>query len=194
VAFISDVITSTKTKGGHMIGSTFLILRGIVGLIAGIVAFLWPGITIAVLVIIFGFYAIIDGITNLVLGLTRSSPRDRPRWAVIVQGLVGIAAGVLTFLWPQITALVLVLFIGAWALVTGVLEIIAAVRLRRVITGEWLLLLSGVLSVAFGILVFLFPGAGAIGIAWVLGTYAAASGIVLVILGIRLRSHAAVMA
>lgn len=177
-----------------MIGSTFLILRGIVGIIAGIVAFLWPGITIAVLVIIFGFYAIIDGITNLVLGLTRSSPRDRPRWAVIVQGLVGIAAGVLTFLWPQITALVLVLFIGAWALVTGVLEIIAAVRLRRVVTGEWLLLLSGVLSVAFGILVFLFPGAGAIGIAWVLGTYAAASGIVLVILGIRLRSHTAVMA
>jgi hypothetical protein len=104
----------------------------------------------------------VDGITNLVLGVTRSSARDRPSWALIVEGLVGIAAGVLTFLWPQITLLALVLSIGAWAVVTGVFEIVAAIRLRRVVTGEGLLLRSGVLSIVFGIFVFLFRGAGAI--------------------------------
>jgi uncharacterized membrane protein HdeD (DUF308 family) len=177
-----------------MIGSTFLIVRGIVGIVAGILAFLWPGITIAVLVIIFALYAFIDGVTNLVLGLRQSSARDRPSWALIVEGLVGIAAGVLTFGWPQITALALVLFIGAWAVVTGIFEVVAAIRLRQVITGEWLLLLSGVLSIAFGILVFMSPRAGAIGIAWVLGAYAAATGIILVVLGIRLRSRSVVIA
>jgi uncharacterized membrane protein HdeD (DUF308 family) len=176
-----------------MIGSTFLIIRGIVGIVAGIFAFLWPGITIAVLVVIFALYAFIDGITNLVLGVTRASARDRPSWALIVEGVVGIAAGVLTFMWPQITALALILFIGAWAVVTGVFEIVAAIRLRRVVSGEWLLLLSGVLSILFGIFVFLFPGAGAISIAWVLGAYAAATGIILVVLGIRLRSRTLVI-
>ena len=100
----------------------------------------------------------------------------------------GIAAGVMTFLWPVVTAFVLVIFIGAWAIVTGLFEIVAAIRLRKVITGEWLLALSGVLSVAFGVLVFAFPGAGAVGIAWILGIYTAAAGMVLVALGIRMRS------
>lgn len=96
-------------------------------------------------------------------------------------------------MWPQITALALILFIGAWAVVTGIFEIVAAIRLRRVLTGEWLLLLSGVLSILFGIFVFLFPGAGAIGIAWGLGAYAAATGFILVVLGIRLRSRTLVI-
>jgi uncharacterized membrane protein HdeD (DUF308 family) len=170
-----------------MDGSSFLLIRGIVGVAIGILAVLWPGITIAVLVGIFGLYAILDGITNLMLGFSRRRVQSG-WWVHLLQGIFGIAAGVLALLWPGVTALVLVLFIGAWAIVTGTLEIIAAVRLRRVITGEWLLALSGCLSVLFGILVFAFPGAGAVGIAWVLGIYTAAAGLVLIALGLRLRT------
>jgi uncharacterized membrane protein HdeD (DUF308 family) len=165
---------------------SFLLIRGIAGIVVGILAVAWPGMTIAVLVAIFGVYAIIDGITNLFIGFSRS--RAGRSWAPVVQGLVGIGAGVLTFVWPGVTALALVWFIAAWAIVTGLFEIAAAVRLRKVIAGEWLLALSGALSVAFGLLVFAFPGAGAVGIAFVLGAYAAAAGVVLVMLAIRLRS------
>ncbi len=149
---------------------SFLLIRGIAGIVVGILAVAWPGMTIAVLVAIFGVYAIIDGITNLFIGFSRS--RAGRSWALVVQGLVGIGAGVLTFVWPGVTALALVWFIAAWAIVTGLFEIAAAVRLRKVIAGEWLLALSGALSVAFGLLVFAFPGAGAVGIAFVLGAYA----------------------
>jgi uncharacterized membrane protein HdeD (DUF308 family) len=173
-----------------MNGSSFLLIRGIVGVAIGALAILWPGITLAVLVGIFGFYAILDGITNLMLGLSRREP-PTGSWAQAVQGVFGVCAGVLALLWPGVTALVLVLFIGAWAIVTGVLEIIAAVRLRRVISGEWLLALSGCMSVLFGILVFAFPGAGAVSIAWILGVYTVAAGMVLIMLGLRLRTFVA---
>jgi uncharacterized membrane protein HdeD (DUF308 family) len=166
--------------------SSLLLVRGIVGLVFGIVAFAWPGITIAALVVIFGMYAVIDGVTNLMLGVSRS--KTDSRWPHVVQGIFGIAAGVLTFLWPGVTTFALVIFIGAWAIVTGVFEIVAAIRLRKEITGEWMLALSGLLSLAFGVLVFAFPAAGAVGIAWVLGAYAAAAGIILIALGVKLRS------
>jgi uncharacterized membrane protein HdeD (DUF308 family) len=168
--------------------SALLIVRGVVGVVVGVVAFAWPGLTLAALVAIFGVYASIDGVTNLMLGLTRTRARGRSG-AHTLQGIVGIAAGVMTFLWPGVTALVLVFFIGAWAVVTGAFEIAAAIRLRKVITGEWLLALSGILSVLFGILVFAFPAAGAVGISWVLGAYAGVAGFVLIALGIRLRSE-----
>jgi uncharacterized membrane protein HdeD (DUF308 family) len=168
-----------------MDGSSVLIVRGIVGVVFGVIAFLWPGITIAALVVIFGAYAIIDGITNLMLGFSRTGAHGR--WAHVLQGVVGIAAGVLTFMWPAITALVLVLLIGAWAIVTGIFEIAAAIRLRRVITGEWMLVLSGIVSILFGVMVFAFPLAGAVGISWVLGVYAMTAGIILISLGVRLR-------
>jgi uncharacterized membrane protein HdeD (DUF308 family) len=174
-----------------MDGSSVLIVRGIVGVVFGIIAFLWPGITIAALVVIFGAYAIIDGITNLVLGFSRTGAHGR--WAHVLQGVVGIAAGVLTFMWPAISALVLILLIGAWAIVTGIFEIAAAIRLRRVITGEWMLVLSGIVSILFGVLVFAFPLAGAVGISWVLGVYAMTAGIILISLGVRLRKLVAVV-
>jgi uncharacterized membrane protein HdeD (DUF308 family) len=166
---------------------SFLLIRGIAGIAIGILAVAWPGMTIAVLVGIFGIYAIIDGITNLFVGFSGSRAGGRS-WAHVAQGVVGIGAGILTFAWPGITALALVWFIAAWAIVTGALEIAAAVRLRKVIKGEWLLALSGALSMAFGLLVFAFPAAGAVSIAFVLGAYAVAGGVVLVMLGIRLRS------
>jgi len=172
-----------------MDGSTLLLIRGFIGVAIGIVAIAWPGITIAVLVSIFALYAVIDGITNLMLGLSRSQPHGRS-WAQVVQGIAGIVVGVLAFIWAGITALVLVLFIGAWAVVTGVLEIVAAIRLRKVIEREWLLVLSGALSVLFGLMIFAFPGPGAVGIAWLLGIYAASAGTVLIALALRMRSLA----
>jgi uncharacterized membrane protein HdeD (DUF308 family) len=164
--------------------ASILLIRGVIALIAGFIAFAWPGITIAVLVVIFGVYAIIDGVTNLVMAF---SGRGRA-WINVLQGIVGIAAGVLTFFWPGITALVLIFLIAARAIIVGALEIAAAVRLRRVIHGEWMLGLSGLVSMLFGILIVAFPAAGAVGISWVLGTYAIFIGVLLIGLGIRLRS------
>ena len=170
-----------------MDGSSLLIVRGIVGVVIGIVAFVFPGVTIAALVVIFGIYAVIDGVTNLMIGVTRRAGDGAP-WLHALQGVVGIGAGVLTFIWPGITALVLILFIGSWAIVTGVLEVAAAVKLRKEIHGEWLLALNGILSIVFGLLVLVFPFAGAVGISWVLGSYAMVGGILLIALGVRLRS------
>jgi len=170
-----------------MDGSSLLIVRGIIGLIIGFVAIVWPGITIAALVAIFAAYAILDGVTNLVIGFTRTATHERS-WAQVAQGLIGLIAGALAVVWPIATAFALVIFIGAWAVATGVMEIVAAIRLRRYIKGEWLLALSGVMSIIFGVLVFAFPQAGAIGIAWLLAVYAVAAGVVLVTLGLRLRT------
>jgi uncharacterized membrane protein HdeD (DUF308 family) len=170
-----------------MDGSTLLLIRGIVGVVIGIVAFLLPGVTIAALVVIFGVYALIDGVTNLMWGITRRAAQGRA-WVHALQGVVGLAVGVLTFLWPGVTALALIIFIGAWAIVTGAIELAAAIKLRKEISGEWLLALSGLLSIAFGLLVLTFPFAGAVGISWVLGSYAMIGGVVLIALGVRLRS------
>lgn len=171
-----------------MDGTSMLLIRGIVGIVAGVLAILWPGLTIAFLVALFGAYAFIDGIANVALGARRAPGRDR-RWATIIEGIVGMVIGVLAFLWPGITALVLLFWIGAWAIVTGAFEIAAAIRLRREIKGEWLLVLSGVLSIIFGGVLFVFPAIGALGLALALGAYAVASGVVLVALAIRLRTH-----
>src|SRR4030095_9559254 len=120
----------TTAEVEHMDGASLLVVRGIVGLVFGLIAFAWPGVTIAALVVIFGFYAIIDGVTNLVMGLTRTATHGRS-WATAVQGIVGIAAGVMTFFWPAVTAIALVFFIGSWAIVTGAFEVAAAIRLRK---------------------------------------------------------------
>jgi uncharacterized membrane protein HdeD (DUF308 family) len=170
-----------------MDASSILLIRGVLGVAAGIIALTWPGITVAVLVVLFGAYATVDGITNLFLGFSRRGAHGQT-WVHVLEGIVGIAVGMLTFVWPGITALVLVACVGAWAIMTGVLEIVAAVRLRQVITGEWMLVTSGALSILFGFLIFAFPAAGAVGIAWVLGAYTAAAGFLLIGLGIRLRS------
>jgi uncharacterized membrane protein HdeD (DUF308 family) len=170
-----------------MEGSSLLIVRGVASFVIGVLAFLWPGITLAVLVGVFAAYALVDGFMNLFLGLSNNGGQGRS-WAMVAQGALGLAAGVLTLIWPIGTALALIFFIGAWAVVTGVFEVAAAIRLRKVIQGEWLLGLSGVLSILFGFVLFAFPGAGALAIAWMLGAYAAAAGIVLVALGIRLRT------
>jgi uncharacterized membrane protein HdeD (DUF308 family) len=163
-----------------------LVLRGLLGVAIGIVTFFAPGITLGALVILFA-YALLDGIMGLV-GAWHAS-RSRERWgALLLQGLAGIAAAAVTVLWPAITALALVLLIGAWAVVTGIFQIIAAVRLRRHISGEWLLALGGMLSVIFGVLVMVAPLAGALVIAIWFGAYAFVFGVILIALGFRLRA------
>ena len=160
-------------------------LRGVAAIIFGILAFAWPGVTLAVLVLLWGAYALVDGILALVSAFRTGHDH---RWALLIEGVVGIGAGVATFLWPGLTALVLVYIIAFWALITGVLEIMAAFRLRKVIENEWWLVLSGALSVVFGIVLFAAPGAGALALVWVIGAYAVLFGIVLLALGFRLRT------
>lgn len=163
-----------------------LVLRGVIGVLFGLAAFFWPGITLLALVLLWGAYALLDGIFALVAAVKKTD-RQTPTWALVLEGIAGILAAVLAVVWPGITALVLVYLIAAWAIVTGILEIVAAIRLRREIPGEWLLGLSGVLSLLFGLYVAVFPGAGALAIVWIIGAYAIVFGILLIALGFRLR-------
>jgi uncharacterized membrane protein HdeD (DUF308 family) len=166
-----------------------LALRGLFAVLFGIVAFVLPGITLGALVLLYGAYALVDGIFAIAAAV---AGRDEglPWWAMLLEGVVGIAVGVMTFAWPGITALALLYLIAAWAFVTGALEIAAAIRLRKEIRGEWLLALSGVMSVLFGVILVVNPGAGALAVVWLIGAYAIAFGVVLLVLGFRLRSLA----
>jgi uncharacterized membrane protein HdeD (DUF308 family) len=166
-----------------------LALRGVVAIIFGVLAVIWPALTLFTLVLLFGAYAFVDGIFAVVAGIT-SRERDQRWWATVLEGVAGIIFGVLTFVWPGMTALVLLYFIAAWAFVTGILEIVAAVQLRKVITNEWMLILGGIVSIIFGVLLALFPGAGALGLTWMIGIYAIIFGILFIILAFRLRGMA----
>jgi uncharacterized membrane protein HdeD (DUF308 family) len=162
-------------------------LRGLFALLFGVLTLIWPAISVTVLVLLFGAYVLVDGIFAVVAAISRASEGRGHWWALLLEGLVGIAAGVLTFVWPAITALVLLYLIAAWGVVTGVFEILAAIRLRREVEGEWLLALGGVLSVIFGVLLFLLPGAGLLAVTWLIGIYAAVFGVLLLALAFRLR-------
>lgn len=166
-----------------------LLLRGIAGIIFGVLTFIWPEISLAALVLLFGAYAFADGVLALINGVRERRVNDR-WWVLLLHGILGIAAGIVTVLWPGITALALLYIIAAWALVIGALEIAAAIRLRKEIEGEWLLALAGIASVALGILLFLFPGPGALALVIWIGAYALVSGVLLTILAFRLRSWA----
>ena len=160
-------------------------LRGLAAVLFGIAAFVWPQITLAVLVLLFGAYALVDGIFSLVHAFGSGTEF---RGLFVVEGLAGIAAGTVALVWPQITAVALVYLIAAWAVVTGILEIVAAIQLRKAIDNEWLLGLGGLASVVFGVILALQPGAGALAMVWVIGAYAIVSGVLLIALGFRLRA------
>jgi uncharacterized membrane protein HdeD (DUF308 family) len=162
------------------------LLRGFAGIVFGLVTFFLPGISLTALVLVFGAYALADGILAIISAIRTHAENDR-WWVLVLEGLMGIAAGVVTLIWPGITALALVFIIAAWALVTGGLEIAAAIRLRKVITHEWLLVLAGIASVALGILLALFPGPGALALVLWIGAYALVSGALMVGLAFRLR-------
>lgn len=163
-----------------------LALRGLAAVIFGVLAFVWPHITLTALVFLFGAYALVDGAFAIVAGIR--APREFTRWWVLlIEGILSVIAGVLAFAVPGITALILLILIASWAIVTGVFEIVAAVQLRKHITGEWLLALSGVFSVLFGAALLWNPLAGALAVVWLIGAYAIVFGVLLLALGFKLR-------
>ena len=166
-----------------------LAIRGVIAIAFGILALLMPGLTLAALILLFAAYAIVDGASHVVTGIRQRSG-DRPDGLMILGGIVGIAVGVIAAILPGVTALFLLTLIGAWAIVTGAAEIVAAYRLRKAISGEWLLALQGIISIAFGLYVWIFPGAGALAVVWLIATFAIASGVILLMLAFRMRSLA----
>jgi uncharacterized membrane protein HdeD (DUF308 family) len=162
-----------------------LALRGLAAVLFGLLTFFLPGITLVTLVLLFGAYALVDGIFNLIAFFRVASHQ----WALLIEGVIGIIAGVITFAWPAITAIVLLYVMAFWAVLTGSFEIIAGIRLRKVITNEWILLVMGVVSFLFGLLILFAPGAGALAIVLWIGAYALVFGIFLLALAFRLRWH-----
>lgn len=163
-----------------------VVLRGVIALAFGVIAFFYPPSTLAALVLLFGAYALVDGVFAFIAAVRAAARHER--WgALILEAISGVAAGVLTFVWPAMTALVLLYVIAVWAIITGVFEVVAAVRLRKEIQGEWMLGLSGIASVVFGVLLIVSPGSGALVVVWIIGIYAMLFGVLLIGLGLRLR-------
>jgi uncharacterized membrane protein HdeD (DUF308 family) len=164
-----------------------LALRGVFAIVFAILTFAWPAVTLAVLVILFGAYALVDGIFAIVSAI-RALQGHKPWGSFLLEGVVGIVIGLVTFFVPSVTLTFLVTLVAVWAIVTGVLEIAAAIRLRRHVPGEWLLILTGIVSVLFGILIFAAPIAAAVVIVYWLAAYALIFGVLLIALAFRLRS------
>jgi uncharacterized membrane protein HdeD (DUF308 family) len=165
-----------------------ILLRGIAAIAFGVLAFVWPGITLVTLALLYGAFALVEGALALAAAAAGGSPA--PRWWLVIVGLLGVAVGVLTIMMPGMTALLLVLLVAGWAIATGIMQIIGAIRLRREIDNEWMLVAVGLISVLFGVLVAIQPIVGAISLVFVLGAYAIIFGITLVGFAFRLRRHA----
>jgi uncharacterized membrane protein HdeD (DUF308 family) len=182
-----------KGNSMHMFLSKYwwvILLRGIFAVIFGVLAFVFPGLTIASLVLVWGAYALADGIIALIAAISGKTESD-DRWLVGLQGVIGLAAGVITLLMPGVTAIGLLIAIAAWSLAVGVLQIVSAIRLRKEIEGEFWLGLSGLLSIVFAFFVIARPGQGALAIIWVIGAYALVFGVTMIILAFRVRSRVA---
>lgn len=164
------------------------IARGILAIMLGVMVFVWPGITVTALIIVFGIYAFVDGVFLLVKAIAGWKARD-DRWLLLFEGLLGIGIGVITFFAPGVTAIGLLFYIAAWSLATGILEIVGAIRLRKEIKGEVWWIFSGIVSILFAVLLMIFPGGGILGLVWLLGIYAIVFGVLLIALGIRIRVH-----
>jgi len=163
-----------------------LLLRGLAALAFGVLAWSRPGITLAVLVLFFGAYALTDGILGVCIAVAGRKDHEH-WWVLLLRGLLGIGVGIITFTSPGITAVVLLLYIAIWAIATGVLEIVAAIRLRKEIRGESLLIPGGLLSVVCGAFLMAQPAAGALALMWLIATYAVVMGVILVILAFKAR-------
>lgn len=161
-------------------------LRGVVAVLFGIVAIAWPEITVLSLALLFGFYTLLDGIMALTMGIGQGTDRVY----MIALGALGIIAGLISIIWPAITVIVLLVIIAVWAIVAGVTQIAAAVRLRKVIRNEWFLALSGAVALVLGVLLIVQPAEGAIALIVAIATFALAWGVVLIVLGFRLRALA----
>jgi uncharacterized membrane protein HdeD (DUF308 family) len=163
------------------------VLRGVVAIIFGIMAFVYPGLTVAVLVLLFGTWVLVDGIFRIIGAIGHRASDPDWGWQLVI-GILGIIIGFLTFHAPAITALALVIYIAAWALMIGATEIVVAIRLRREIRGEWFLILMGIVSIMFAIMLLWNPLPGALALVWLIGSYAIVFGVLGIIFGFRLRS------
>lgn len=163
-----------------------LVLRGVCAVLFGLAAFAWPGITLAVLILVYGAYALADGILAVIWSFFARRPGAFP-WGVLLAGLAGIAAGVIAFRWPGLTALALLYLIAAWAILRGVFEIVAAIHLRREIANEWLLGLSGLASIVLGAVLLAWPAVGVLAVLWWIAAFAIVFGALTIALGFRLR-------
>ncbi|MFI6919867.1 HdeD family acid-resistance protein [Nonomuraea spiralis] len=162
-----------------------LLVRGIAAIIFGVLALIWPGITLLVLVIFFGAYAIVSGVFALFAAFRHET---RSRGWLIFSGVISILAGIAAFVWPGITSLALLYLIAFWAIVSGISEIVAGIQLRKVIDNEWMLIVGGILAVIFGILLLIWPGAGMLSLVWLIGIFAILYGIAMIVLSLRVKN------
>jgi uncharacterized membrane protein HdeD (DUF308 family) len=170
------------------------LIRGVAAVLFGIAALAWPGVTLLALVVLFGIYALIDGVFAIAAAL--SGLGHSRWWALLIEGIVGLAVSFFVFTMPILSSLSLIYAIGIWAMLTGVVEIIAGLQMREFIRDEWLYILGGIASIVFGVLVFRSPGAGALAVVWLIGLYAIIFGLAQVILSFRMQHlhHAATTA
>ena len=161
------------------------LIRGIAAMLFGVMAIVWPSISTLALILLWGGFAVADGVFGLMLAANAGAEGRRWGW-LLFEGLLGIGAGAVAFIWPGMTAFALLLVIAFRSVFAGVAQIVAAIELRRVIPGEWLLVLSGVLSLAFGVLMMIFPLAGILAVVTIIGIYAIAFGSLFISLGLRL--------
>ena len=157
-------------------------------LIFGVAALLRPGIALEALILLFGAYVLVDGVFAIV-GVFRGTRSGTPRWLLLLEGVVSILAGIIAFVFPGLTAVALLYLVAAWAVVTGLAEIATAIRLRQEITGEWALILGGILSVLFGVLLAILPGVGILSLIWLIGIYAVVFGLLLLISAFQVRGR-----
>ncbi len=162
------------------------LIRGVIAILFGIMLFAWPQMSLASLVLVFGAFALADGVANVVTAIG-GREENETWWVLLLAGLAGIGVGALTFLNPGATALALLFYIAIWAIATGLLQIVAAVRLRKEIEGEFWLGLAGLASIVFGVLIAARPGEGALAVLWLIATYAIAYGVILIVLAFQAR-------
>lgn len=162
-----------------------IFVRGLCGILFGLVALAWPGVTLLVLVTMYGIYAAMDG--GLAIAAAIRGGTIVPRWWLAMIGVISLLAAVVTFTWPNLTILILTTVIGVWGIARGLFEIVGAIQLRKVIVGEWVLILHGLMSIVFGFFLVLRPGEGAIALIWVIALYAITVGLLLVVLSFRLK-------
>lgn len=180
---LEDIVKSALHRSWWL-----LLLRGIIAIAFGVATFVWPQISLLSLILVYGIYAVADGVLALIAAIRGGG--IAPRWWLALGGVVSILAGVLAFVWPGLTALVLVYLIGFWSIMRGIIEIVGAIRLRKEIANEWTLIAAGVLSVIFGLILVFAPGSGAMGLLWLIAAWAILFGGLLIVLAFRVRKLA----
>lgn len=163
-----------------------LVVRGALAVLFGVLAYAWPGATIASFVFLFGAYTLVDGVASLAAAF-RPAPGESRGW-LAVAGILGVLAAIVVFAMPVASAAILFYVVALWAVASGIADVIGAISLRKVVTGEWMLALSGVLSILLGVYMFARPVAGLLGLVWAISLYAIAAGIALILAGFRVRS------